>query len=49
MPDKFGDKIRLQHAWDAIDKIQRYLKGIKKDDFLADDMTQDACIRIKEE
>jgi len=45
MPDKFGDKIRLQHALDAIDKIQRYLKGIKKADFLADDMTQDACIR----
>ena len=45
MPDKFGDKIRLQHALDAIDKIQRYSKSIKKNDFLSDDMTQDACIR----
>lgn len=45
MPDKFGDKIRIQHALDAINKIQLYTKGIKKKDFLGNEMIQDACIR----
>lgn len=45
MPDKFGDKIRLQHALDAISKVQLYVKGLKKNDFLSNDMIQDACIR----
>ena len=26
MPDKFGDKIRIQHALDTINKIQLYKK-----------------------
>lgn len=45
MPDKFGDRIRVQHALDAIDKILLYIKGLKKKDFLSDEMTQDPCIR----
>lgn len=45
MPDKFGDKARLQHALDAIERLQQYTRGINKKAFLQDEMTQDACIR----
>ena len=44
MPDKFGDKARIQHALDAIERLQLYTKGSTKKAFLQDEMTQDACI-----
>ena len=45
MPDKFGDKIRLQHTNDAVERIQAYIGNADLADFKADLMLQDACIR----
>jgi uncharacterized protein with HEPN domain len=28
MPNRFGDKIRLQHALDAMDEIKSFTKGV---------------------
>lgn len=45
MPDKFGDKIRLQHALDAIKALEGYVGHAEFDAFLENSMMQDACIR----
>ena len=45
MPDKFGDKIRLQHAFDAIDTIMGYIRDADFDVFSQDQMLRDACLR----
>ncbi len=45
MPDKFGDKIRLQHILDAIESINGYVTNTDYIAFSAHPMMQDACIR----
>lgn len=45
MPDKFGDKIRLQHALDAIETIEGYISDADFQVFSENLMMQDACIR----
>jgi uncharacterized protein with HEPN domain len=45
MPDRFGDKIRLQHAYDAIDTIMGYIRDADFDVFSQDQMLRDACLR----
>lgn len=45
MPDKFGDKVRLTHLADAISALEKYTDGISQEQFLADFMRSDACIR----
>ena len=45
MPDKFGDKIRLQHALDAIETIEDYISDATFEAFSGNLMMQDACIR----
>lgn len=45
MPDKFGDKIRLQHALDAIETIEVYVRTADLSAFTQNLMMQDACIR----
>lgn len=45
MPDKFGDKIRLQHALDAIETIEGYVSNSNFDAFSDNSMMRDACIR----
>lgn len=45
MPDKFGDKIRLQHAFDAIETIEVYVATADFSTFSRNLMMQDACIR----
>lgn len=45
MPDKFGDKIRLQHILDAIAAINRYVSGADLQQLSENPMMQDACIR----
>ena len=42
---KYGDKERLQHAADAVLKIQGYIGRTRKAAFLKNDLLQDACIR----
>ena len=44
MPDRFGDKIRLQHAYDAIDTIMGYIRDADFDVFSQDQMLSDACL-----
>ena len=45
MPDKFGDKIRLQHVLDAIETIKGYVGDADFDVFSENSMMRDACIR----
>ncbi|MFZ2897452.1 MAG: DUF86 domain-containing protein [Saprospiraceae bacterium] len=45
MPDKFGDKIRLQHTLDAIETIEGYITVADFQAFSDNLMMQDACIR----
>ncbi len=45
MPDKFGDKIRLQHILDAIESINAYVSNTDYLAFSVHPMMQDACIR----
>ena len=45
MPDKFGDKIRLQHTLDAIEIIEGYKTAADFQAFSENLMMQDACIR----
>ncbi len=45
MTPKFGDDDYLQHIEDAAAKIDRFMDGKSDEDFLADDLTQDAIIR----
>ncbi len=42
---KFNDSIYLQHILDAIQKIDIYLQGIGKDEFLTNSLIQDGTIR----
>lgn len=45
MPDKFGDKIRLQHAHDAINTIMGYIHDADFHAFSQNQMLRDACLR----
>jgi uncharacterized protein with HEPN domain len=45
MPDKIGDKIRLQHILDAIETIEVYITAADFSAFSENLMMQDACIR----
>ncbi len=45
MPGKLGDKVRLQHALDAIETINGYVLDASFDVFLKNQMMRDACIR----
>lgn len=42
---KFDDKARLGHIFDAISAIEKYVTGVEKDDFLENNMMQDAVMR----
>lgn len=42
---KFDDKARLGHIFDAISAIEKYVAGVEKDDFLENNMMQDAVMR----
>ncbi len=39
------DRLRLLHVLDAAERIASYLAGIKRDEFIANCMLQDAVIR----
>ncbi len=45
MPGKYGDKVRIQHMIDAINKINIYVGHSDKPAFENDTKLQDACIR----
>jgi uncharacterized protein with HEPN domain len=42
---KYDDTARLNHIYDAICKIETYVAGIEKTDFLVNSMLQDALMR----
>lgn len=42
---KKDDLVYLRHILDSIEKIQRYLQGVLKEDFDQNSMLQDAVIR----
>lgn len=39
------NKVYIQHILDAVEKIERYSKGISYEDFLIDPLRQDGIIR----
>ena len=45
MPDKLGDKVRLQHILDAIEAIERYTKDATQQEFVDNSMMFDATLR----
>lgn len=45
MPDKLGDRARLLHIIDSIEKIDSYVLESKFEDFEGNSMMKDACIR----
>ena len=45
MPDKFGDKVRLQHILDAIEAIEDYTEGVSQNEFVDNSMMFDATLR----
>ena len=45
MPDKLGDRIRLQHILDAIEAIEDYTKNVTQPEFVANSMMFDATLR----
>lgn len=45
MPGKYGDKVRIQHMIDAINKINLYVGHSDKPAFESDSKLQDASIR----
>ena len=45
MPDRLGDKIRLQHILDAIKQIETYTDGVDFEHFTANQMMFDATLR----
>ncbi len=45
MQDRLGDKVRLQHALEAISKIQEYIEGETAESFAKKSMVLDACLR----
>ena len=48
MKGEIGNKARLLHILDSIQEIEKYTKNISLDDFLKNDMMQNACIRLLE-
>jgi uncharacterized protein with HEPN domain len=40
-----GDQVYLRHIIEAIEKIERYIAGVKFDDFFLSDMLIDAVVR----
>jgi uncharacterized protein with HEPN domain len=45
MQSRTGDKIRLQHIFDAIFEIENYLLGSDFSDFLGNSMMRFACVK----
>jgi len=45
MPDKLGDKVRLQHIIDSISKIETYVLAATFQDYESNSMMKDACVR----
>ncbi|MBI5914508.1 MAG: DUF86 domain-containing protein [Bacteroidetes bacterium] len=45
MPDRLGDKIRLQHILDAIHEIESYTDGIEMEHFVSNSMMFNATLR----
>ncbi len=45
MPDRFGDKGRIEHMLKAIKTIESYTQKITFEQFQQDNMRLDACIR----
>lgn len=45
MPDKFGDKGRIEHILKAIKTIESYIQKTTFEQFQQDNMRLDACIR----
>jgi uncharacterized protein with HEPN domain len=45
MPDKLGDKIRLQHILDAIEEIKSFIKDIGFEEFMNSSIIKSACVR----
>jgi len=48
MRGKFGDKVRLQHIYDAILEIESYLVNTDLSDFMDNSMMRFACIKQME-
>ncbi len=48
MRNKLGDKIRLQHIYDAILEIESYLVDKNFSDFMESSMMRFACIKLME-
>lgn len=45
MRSKLGDKIRLQHIYDAIIEIESYTENINLADFMKNSMMRFACVK----
>ena len=45
MKNKLGDKVRLQHIYDAILEVESYTKGAEIDEFMSNSMMRFACIK----
>ncbi len=45
MPDKLGDKIRIQHILDAISEIESYTKNVEIEEFSTNSMMLNATLR----
>lgn len=45
MPDRFGDKARVEHMLKAIKTIESYIHNVTFTQFQQDSMRLDACIR----
>jgi uncharacterized protein with HEPN domain len=45
MKGKIGNEARLHHILDSIQEIEKYIQNILLEDFLKNDMMQNACIR----
>jgi uncharacterized protein with HEPN domain len=48
MQGKIGDKVRIQHIYDAITEIETYLIGADFESFLENSMMRFACIKQME-
>lgn len=48
MRGKLGDKVRLQHIYDAIEEIESYLINTVFSDFIENSMMRFACIKQME-
>ena len=48
MRGKLGDKVRLQHIFDAIEEIEKYLISADFEKFMQDSMMRFACIKQME-